>query len=161
MLVCAGPDVVRAMPGTYTRSVSTKVGDAFGASLFATWRRQAVIECYPGQLHFGMITPGGEAITLQTVVKSTQGRAFRLTALKSDNGMLTLREPRGSDANESHELELTPNIPESAGSLALNDSVEIKTDLADCPTVRIPWSVFLRSARPDVSTPRRSIPASQ
>lgn len=134
--------------GTYARSLSLPIAGGPSVSTTVVWSAKAPVVSTPAQVHSGMLTPGADAVTRKLLIRSSDGRQFRL--LPDDpgpsEGLVPAIHGIAADAppSTSHIATLALTIPETESGRAFEGAVRFRTDIADFPEVRIPWSVFLR-----------------
>jgi hypothetical protein len=154
--------------GVFARSFNIPLLGGPQVSATVSGEILAPTTCVPAQVHFGMVSPGDPAVTKRVTVRSTEGTPFRLKVSKGQESGLSLRIDDGEDparAGETHQVDLTLAVPHDETRRTLAGTVQIRTDNASFPEVRIPWSAFIR--RPDAGSasgvassfpPRREIP---
>jgi hypothetical protein len=133
--------------GTFVRPVNISIRDGLGASALVSWTVRQAIMCAPAQFHFGAVGPGEQPVTRKVIVRSVDGRPFRVLDV-NDSPYLTVKPvPHGvfptSSANE-HAVELAFELRGEESSRFLSGSVRMRIDREDCPETRLPWSAFVR-----------------
>jgi len=104
------------------------------------------VNCEPSQIHFGSVAPGDQPIKRKLVVRSLDGRPFRVLSVDQSES-LKVNQPPGdvfpSSPANVHILGLVFQIRE-VSSQFLSGSVRIRIDRDDYPEMLVPWSAFLR-----------------
>jgi len=133
--------------GTFARPLNISLGDFAGASALVIWTARALVNCEPSQIHFGSIAPGQPPVKRSLVMRSSDGRPFRVLSVDQSPSLrvhLSAGNALPSFPAEVHSLGLTFEVREEPSRFVAG-SVRIRIDRDGCPEVSVPWSAFLRT----------------
>ncbi len=119
-------------------------GTSVGAAV--CWRVEGPLSARPSAIHFGMVAQGDPPKSRKVLVRSTDGRPFRLMSATTGSDAVSIRSPMGPNSMPS-----TMNIVEidlsevgAKGAPVESGTIRLKTDLPGVNEVGVPWSVFRR-----------------
>lgn len=114
------------------------------------WSTKGLLSVAPSTVHFGFVGGGDTPKSVAVMVRSVDGRAFRLVDSPADSGPVTIRrKPRDHPDNPEaplsiHHVELVFDPSRRGSGAALNGVASIKTDLPGVATCPVKWSAFSR-----------------
>ena len=119
------------------------------------------VEVIPSRMSFGS-TAGGQGVrTKKLIVRSPEGRAFRIRSISmaSPDSGAKLVESRhdASRMSATHQLEITLGLPPCDRTSVLSGTLRIECDGLDRGVIEVPWSVFIRPSRPAPATESVSV----
>ncbi len=148
-----------ATPGSFALPIMLGVPERPPASVVVSWHVSSPISITPSPVHFGLVGPADAPHTSRVVVRSVDGRPFRVLEAASDHAALTVGESGNSgDAATEHELDLTLRTPPESPGRALAGTVRVRTDRDNDLTLSIPWSAFLRTNAGSADGPKAALP---
>lgn len=140
-------DAKRLPPGAFAQDLSIPIPGAPPASATLSGEVVAPLACLPAQVHFGMVSAGDSAVTWRVIVRSVEGRPFRLETPGDEEIGPTVQMKGGANRTSldvDHFVDLTLAVPSGETRRTLAGTVRIRTDSPSFPEVRIPWSAFIR-----------------
>lgn len=132
--------------GTFVRPLTITLGPEAVASASVVWTIQVPVNCEPAQVFFGSIGPKTSPIEKRGVLRSADGREFRILSVESSKPVKVALPPKNqfpSLPSKVHFLDLTLEMPDES-SRFLAGSVRIQIDRDDFPNVILPWSASVR-----------------
>ena len=135
--------------GRHAATIALMVGDRrFQATV--AWSTKGLLSVGPAAVHFGFVADGDPPRSANVVVRSVDGRPFRLVDAPPSAGPVTIRRisgdhPDNPEAPPSiYRLELVFDPSRRGPGAALNGVASIKTDLPGAATCPVKWSAFSR-----------------
>ncbi len=127
--------------GTHTVTAKTARGEM--TSLVAVWVVESPLIVSPTRLSFGLVGPDDAVPSRKVVIKSTDGRAFRLSKATSRSAEVEVRA-LATEPAPSHIVELAL-LKRSGSKRFLAGEVTIATDHPEAASIPISWSAILKS----------------
>ncbi len=128
--------------GTHTETLTAKTARGETTSLVAVWVVESPLIVSPTRLSFGLIGADDKPPARKVVIKSTDGRAFRL--LKASSSDEVDVRAFSTEPAASHIVELAL-LKRSGSKRFLAGEVTIATDHPEAASIPISWSAILKS----------------
>jgi hypothetical protein len=135
-------------PGVFVKPLNVSLGGGAGASAVVVWTVRSVLSPDPPSVHFGMIGPEEHEKTRSLAVSSSDGVPFRIISIDAGDAVRATAPDAGtlpSSLSTTHRLSFAFRGGPRSSRFAAG-SLRVRTDRADCPELRVPWSAFLHDA---------------
>jgi hypothetical protein len=149
--VSVAPETV-ARSGTRVENViaTTKLG--YRASTSATWTVDLPLSVSPSTISFGVIGADDEVPIRKILIKSNDGRLFRLLARDAEAGDIEVRGVPSSGPANQHVVQLAFHGPRS-GRAFITGKVLVTTDHPETRNIEVAWSAIVKGALTPASGP--------
>jgi hypothetical protein len=135
----------RSVAGEQSRPVAVRLDDGSTVETIISWALVTPLEVTPPRLHFGSLGRGEPSRTQKVLVRTRDGRPFRILGVEAEPGIATALASAAdsTSAQQLHVISLTLATSAPEPSPARSGVIRISTD-ATPVAVDVPWSVFFR-----------------